>query len=258
MATLTVCTGPKDFKVVPHAEWTQSRVKFLEKEKEFTKLRDELARLRRELPWEKVEKSYVFDGPDGKETLADLFAGQPQLIVQHLMFGPDDKMACKSCSFWADSMDANEIHLRHRNTQFVAISRAPLAKIEDYRKRMGWRFKWLSAFANEFNFDYGVSFTPEQLKNGAVYNYRHGKVGNAELPGFSVFVKDAKDEIFHSYSTYTRGLDALNPTYQVLDLTPMGRDEETQKPHEMAWVRRHDEYENATPAAAASCCNGKQ
>lgn len=227
-------------KIVSNKEWLAARKGFLAKEKEFTKARDELSRQRRELPWVKVDKSYVFDGPSGKESLSDLFAGRGQLIVYHFMFGPDWNEGCPSCSFWADNYNGVAVHLAHRDVSLVAISRAPLEKLEAYRKRMGWSFKWVSSASNDFNRDYHVSFTPEE-QGTAVYNYAAGGFGSSEAPGASVFAKDDAGGVFHTYSCYARGLDALNGAYQLLDLVPKGRDEQG-LPYPMAWVRRHDKY----------------
>jgi predicted dithiol-disulfide oxidoreductase (DUF899 family) len=229
-------------KIVSAEEWLSARKGLLAKEKELTRLRDDLSRQRRELPWVKVEKQYVFDGPNGKETLSDLFAGRSQLIVDHFMFGADWQEGCPSCSFWADTYDGIVVHLEHRDTSFVVVSTAPLNKLEAYRKRMGWSFKWVSSLNNDFNRDYHVSFTPEEQKT-AVYNYRAGGFGSSEAPGISVFAKDAAGDIFHTYSCYARGLDPLNGAYQLIDLLPKGRDEEG-LPHPMAWVRRHDRYDS--------------
>jgi predicted dithiol-disulfide oxidoreductase (DUF899 family) len=228
-------------KIVSSDEWLAARKGFLAKEKEFTRLRDELARQRRELPWVKVEKTYVFDGPNGKESLSDLFADRSQLVVDHFMFGPDWPEGCPSCSFWADTYDGAAVHLQHRDASFVVISRAPLEKLEAYKKRMGWDLKWVSSLNNDFNRDYHVSFTPEE-QGTAVYNYKPGGFGSSEAPGISVFVKGADGQIFHTYSCYARGLDTLNGAYQLLDLLPKGRDEHG-LPYPMAWVRRHDKYE---------------
>jgi len=227
-------------KIVSDAEWLAARKALLAKEKELTRLRDDLSRQRRELPWVKVEKTYVFDGPRGKETLSDLFAGRGQLIVDHFMFGADWQEGCPSCSFWADTYDGVVVHLEQRDASFVVVSTAPLDKLEAYRKRMGWSFKWVSSLNNDFNRDYHVSFTPAEQKT-AVYNYRADGFGSSEAPGISVFAKDAAGSIFHTYSCYARGLDALNGAYQLLDLIPKGRDEQG-LPHPMAWVRRHDRY----------------
>ena len=228
-------------KIVTNEEWLAARKGFLVKEKEFTRLRDELARQRRELPWVKVEKTYVFDGPNGKESLSDLFAGRSQLIVNHFMFGADWNEGCPSCSFWADTYNGVVVHLEHRDASFVVISRAPLEKLEAYKKRMGWSFRWVSALHTDFNRDYHVSFTPEEQKT-AVYNYEANGFGSSEAPGVSVFARDDAGNIFHTYSCYARGLDTLNGAYQLLDLLPKGRDEQG-LPHPMAWVRRHDKYE---------------
>jgi predicted dithiol-disulfide oxidoreductase (DUF899 family) len=229
-------------KVVSHDEWTAARKKFLEKEKEFTKQRDELSRLRREQPWEKVEKKYVFDGANGKETLASLFDGRSQLLIYHFMFGPGWKEGCPSCSFLADAFDAATIHMAQRDTSFAVVSRATLAEIDAFKKRMGWKFKWVSSNGTDFNYDYKVSFTKEQAAGGnPLYNFGTIPAYGEEAPGASAFIQ--KDgQIFHTYSTYARGLDILLPMYNWIDLTAMGRHEEGITPHEMAWVRHHDRY----------------
>jgi len=228
-------------KVVSKAEWLVARRDLLTREKDLTRLRDEVSRHRRELPWVKVEKQYVFDGPNGKETLADLFDDRSQLIVYHFMFGPDWEDGCKSCSYLADHFDGANWHLPHRDVSFSVISRAPLPKLEAYKKRMDWRFKWLSSYGNDFNFDYHVSFTKEnEKKNEAYYNYSKGEFITDELPGLSVFSKDENGEVFHTYSTYARGLDILVGAYNFLDLVPKGRDED-QFDFTMEWVRRHDQ-----------------
>jgi len=227
-------------KIVSHDQWLEARKQLLAKEKEFTRARDALSQQRRDLPWERVEKNYVFDGPNRKETLAELFAGKSQLIVYHFMFDPSWEAGCKSCSFWADNFDGIDVHLAHRDVSFVAISRAPQSKLSAYKKRMGWRFKWLSSLGNDFNHDYYVSFTPEELaKGGATINYSSGKPFGPETVGISVFCKDANGAIFHTYSCYSRGVDMLNGAYHYLDLTPKGRDENGRG---QFWVRRHDEY----------------
>jgi predicted dithiol-disulfide oxidoreductase (DUF899 family) len=229
-------------KVVSQAEWTEARKRFLAKEKEFTRLRDALSRERRELPWVRVDKQYVFDGPDGKESLADLFAGHHQLIVQHFMFDPSWDAACKSCSFWADGFDGFFVHLAQRDVAFVAISRAPLEKLAAFKQRMGWRFKWVSSLGNEFNQDYQVSESPqEKAKGEAYYNYSIRDAWSGERPGISVFYRDDAGAVFHTYSCYARGLDMLNGAYHYLDLTPKGRDEDGLSYH-MEWVRLHDSY----------------
>src|SRR5215471_7966847 len=229
-------------KVVSHDDWVAARKEFLKKEREFTHLRDELSRQRRELPWEKVEKKYTFEGPQGEETLADLFDGRDQLFVYHFMFGPRWEAGCPSCSFLADSFDAAAVHLAQRDTTFLAISRATLPEIEKFKKRMGWKFKWVSSNGSDFNYDYNVSFSNEQVSGGKP-NYNYGTIPayGEEAPGASAFIK--KDgNVFHTYSTYARGLDILLPMYNWIDLTAKGRDEAEIKPHAMAWVRHHDRY----------------
>jgi predicted dithiol-disulfide oxidoreductase (DUF899 family) len=228
-------------QVVSPEEWLAARKALLAKEKAFTRLRDQLSAERRTLPWVEVDKAYVFDGADGKETLADLFAGHSQLLVYHFMFGPDWNEGCPSCSFWADNYNGIVVHLAHRDVALVAISRAPLEKLEAYKRRLGWSFKWVSSLGNDFNRDYHVSFTPEEQKT-AVYNYEARGFGSSEAPGVSVFAKDDAGNIFHTYSCYARGLDMLNGAYHLLDLVPKGRDEAGLS-HPMAWVRRHDKYE---------------
>ena len=209
--------------VVSHEQWLSARKAFLVKEKEFTRLRDEISRQRRELPWEKVEKTYVFEGPNGQETLAELFGNCSQLIVYHFMFNPDRAEGCKHCSFWADNFNGIPIHLKHRDATFVAISRAPLAKLEAFKQRMGWSFKWVSSFQNDFNYDYHVSFTPEVIKSGAVfYNYAKAPMSMTDREGVSVFYQDKGGAIFHTYSSYARGIDILNTAYNYIDLLPKG------------------------------------
>ncbi|MGC2450632.1 MAG: thioredoxin family protein [Candidatus Sulfotelmatobacter sp.] len=231
-------------KVVSSAEWLAARKQLLAKEKEFTRLRDELSRQRREMPWEKIDKKYVFEGANGKETLADLFDGRSQLIVYHFMFGPGWKEGCPSCSFLADSFDGATIHLAQRDTTFVAISRATLREIEAFKKRMGWKFKWVSSNGSDFNYDFQVSFKKEELAPGKPnYNYETISFSGEEAPGASVFFRKDR-EVFHTYSTYARGLDILLPTYNWLDMTAKGRDEAGMKPHAMAWVRHHDRYDD--------------
>jgi predicted dithiol-disulfide oxidoreductase (DUF899 family) len=230
--------------VVSPSEWLAARKALLQKEKEFTRQRDALSAARRALPWVKVEKNYVFDGPSGKETLADLFAGKSQLIVYHFMLGPEWNEGCKSCSFLADNYDGIGVHLAHRDVSFVTVSRAPLAKIEAYKKRMGWRFKWVSSFGSDFNADFQVSATPEELANGtAYYNYQKTTFPSDERPGLSVFARDDSGAVFHTYSTYARGLDMLIGAYHFLDLVPKGRDE-AGLDYSMAWIRHHDKYED--------------
>src|SRR5689334_623995 len=231
----------KDMNVVSESEWLVARKDLLRREKELTRLRDQVSEHRRQLPWVKVEKEYVFAGPEGKKTLADLFDGRSQLIVYHFMLGPGWEEGCKSCSYLADHFDGANIHLPHRDVTFIAISRAPLAEIQAYQKRMGWGFKWVSSNANDFNFDYHISFTPEEeKKNEVYYNYEKQEYISDELPGLSVFYRDPDGTVYHTYSTYARGLDSLVGTYQFLDLVPKGRDENPES--SMDWVRRHDEY----------------
>jgi predicted dithiol-disulfide oxidoreductase (DUF899 family) len=244
MATSTV--DIQHPKVVSPAEWVKARKAHLAKEKEFTRLRDELSRQRRELPWEKVEKQYVFDSPNGKQKLADLFGKRSQLIVYHFMFGPGWKEGCPSCSYLADHFDGATIHLAHRDVAFAAISRAPFAEIEAFKKRMGWRFPWVSSFGSDFNYDYHVSFTPEEKAKSTAkveYNYELTEFPSEEMPGVSVFYKDKSGDIFHTYSSYARGLDILVGTYNFLDLAPKGRDEDGLA-FTMAWVRHHDRYDD--------------
>jgi len=225
--------------VVSEAEWLVARRDLLTREKEFTRQRDALSAARRSLPMVKIDKEYVFDGPDGKQTLADLFGDRSQLIIYHFMLGPGWGEGCKSCSYLADHFDGANLHLPHRDVTFAVISRAPLSEIQSYQKRMGWRFKWLSSHGNIFNFDYHVSF-PEEEEKQVYYNYESQEFISDELPGLSVFYKDENGDVFHTYSTYGRGLDILVGTYNFLDLVPKGRDENPDST--MDWVRRHDEY----------------
>ena len=228
--------------IVTREEWLVARKQYLSKEKEFTRLRDELSRQRRELPWVRVEKRYVFEGPNGKETLADLFDGRSQLIVDHFMLGPGWKEGCVGCSFGADHIGGALVHLEHHDVTLVVVSRAPLPEIEAFKKRMGWRFKWVSSYGNDFNFDYHVSFTKDEMAKGKVYyNYEMQEFGSEEGPGVSVFYKDGAGDIFHTYSSYARGLDMLVGAYNYLDLVPKGRDEDALS-FTMAWVRHHDKY----------------
>ena len=247
-------------KTVSHAEWLAARKQFLAKEKEFTHLRDALSKQRRELPWEKVEKNYVFEEPRGKVTLGDLFGGCSQLLVYHFMFGPGWKEGCPSCSFIADQFDSITLHMAQRDTRLVAVSRATLAEIEGFKKRMGWKFSWVSSFGTDFNYDYGVSFSKEEIASGkAIYNYETSSFESEEGPGASVFYREDGD-IFHTYSTYGRGLDMMLNAYNFIDLTPKGRDEDS-LPYPMAWVRHHDKYEDTsalTEKSKASCCSEQQ
>ncbi|MBS0223345.1 MAG: DUF899 domain-containing protein [Proteobacteria bacterium] len=226
-------------RVVTHEEWLKAHRAHLAKEKAFTRQRDELARERRALPWERVEKDYVFEVPEGRVTLADLFAGRSQLLVQHFMFGPDWNEGCPSCSFWSDNFNGVDTHLAHRDTSFVLVSRAPIARLEAYRKRMGWTLRWVSSLGSDFNFDYGVSFKPGEA--GLKYNHATIPPYGEETPGLSAFRRGEDGAIYRTYSTFARGLDMLNGAYHLLDMTSKGRDEEG-LPFSMAWVRRHDQY----------------
>ena len=229
--------------VVSRDEWLQARKELLAKEKEFTRLRDHVTQQIRSLPWERVEKSYVFQGSNGEEALAGLFGDHNQLAVYHFMLGPGWAEGCPSCSFLADSFDGIPIHLANRNVAFLAVSRAPLEEIDAYKRRMGWSFKWVSSNGSDFNFDFGVSFENEDVDAGkASYNYSPITGIGEEMPGASFFYKDG-DAIYHTYSTYGRGLDILIGTYNWLDLAPRGRDED-ELDYTMSWVRRHDQYEN--------------
>ena len=229
--------------VVSREEWIEARKQHLEKEKELTRLRDQLSAERRELPWVKVEKEYLFESQDGKQSFADLFAGKSQLIVYHFMFGPDWEEGCPSCSFWADNFNNIVIHLAHRDITLLAVSRAPLDKLEAYKKRMGWDFKWVSSLNSDFNYDYHVSFTPAEMEKGEVYyNYRQTSFPSSEAHGISAFFKDENGDIFHTYSCYSRGLDMMNVAYHYMDLAPRGRDEDG-LPYSMTWLRRHDQYD---------------
>ncbi len=246
--------------VVSRTEWIKKRAEFLAKEKEFTKLREELAQQRRQLPWTRVEKSYAFEAPDGKESLSDLFEGRSQLIVYHFMLGPGWEAGCKGCSFVSDHFDGAIPHLNARDTTLVVVSRAPLAQIRKFQERMGWRFRWVSSAESDFNYDYCVSFTKEQAASKTVmYNYKQQAFSGDELPGMSVFYRSLDGDVFHTYSTYARGLDPFMSTYQLLDVVPKGRDEgEFESP--MDWVKHHDRYPTLATAAKAmakgSCCGG--
>ena len=230
-------------KIVSEEEWIESRKAFLKKEKEFTALRDQLSQQRRYLPWVAVSKDYVFEGPNGKQTLSELFDGRSQLIVYHFMFDPSWEEGRAHCSFWADNFNGNIVHLNQRDVTMIVVSRAPYSKLALYKKRMGWDFRWVSSYDTDFNYDYHVSFTQEELaKNEAFYNYTSYKPSStAEREGVSVFFKDSRGRLFHTYSAYARGIDMLNVAYHYLDLVPKGRDEAG---HDFPqfWVRRHDEY----------------
>jgi predicted dithiol-disulfide oxidoreductase (DUF899 family) len=228
--------------VVSRDQWIEERKALLVREKELTHQRDALAEQRRALPWVKVEKTYVFDTPGGKKTLAELFDGRSQLVIYHFMFGPEWKEGCPSCSYVSDHIDGALPHLAARDVTVTMVSRAPLAKIQEFKKRMGWRFRWVSSHGTDFNHDFHVSFTKEEMARGKVdYNYALGEFPSAEAPGLSVFYKDDNGDVFHTYSTYARGLDQLVGTYTILDLVPKGRDED-ELDFSMAWVRHHDRY----------------
>lgn len=258
-------------KIVSRDEWLAARKALLAREKRLTYDRDAVAEARRALPWVRVDKDYVFDSPHGRKTLADLFDGKSQLIVCHFMFGPDWEEGCPSCSFEMDHTDGTLVHLAHRDVAFVAVSRAPIAKIAAFKRRMGWRFNWVSSHGTDFNFDYGVSFPKEQLARDDIYNFGTSGHPSEEAPGFSVFVRDGGD-VFHSYSTYGRGVEVGMHTYDFLDLVPKGRDEDGLG-FSMAWIRHHDRYEDGRLADSdrpywpkeeqsaerehASCCSGQ-
>jgi predicted dithiol-disulfide oxidoreductase (DUF899 family) len=225
---------------VSREEWLKARTRLLEKEKEFTRARDRLSAERRALPWVRVDQPYVFRGPNGEVTLSELFSGRSQLVVYHFMFQPDWDAGCKSCSFWADNFERIVLHLAQRDVTLLAVSRAPLAKLTAFAKRLGWSFPWVSSLGSSFNQDFGVSFTPEQVATGEVhYNYRASRAWGEEMPGISVFAKAEDGSVFHTYSTYARGLDMLNVAYHYLDLVPKGRDEADGP---MKWLRLRDAY----------------
>jgi predicted dithiol-disulfide oxidoreductase (DUF899 family) len=229
-------------RIVSKDEWLAARSALLKKEKEFTLLRDKLGQQQRDMPWVLVDKEYLFDGPNGKQTLSDLFDGRSQLIVYHFMYDPNWDAGCPSCSFWADNFNGIVVHLNQRDVTMIAVCKAPYSKIGEYKKRMGWNFKWVSSYDNDFNFDYHVSFTLEELsEKKAFYNYNLQDTHSPEREGVSVFYKDTAGHVFHTYSAYARGIDVLNVAYHYLDLVPKGRDEDG---HEFPqfWVLRHDEY----------------
>jgi predicted dithiol-disulfide oxidoreductase (DUF899 family) len=232
-------------RIVTRDEWLAARKVHLAKEKELTRLRDQLNAERRELPWVKVEKAYVFDSPQCKETLADLFDGRSQLIIKHFMLGPGWKEGCVGCSFEVDHIAGALVHLEHHDVTYVAVSRAPLPEVEAFRKRMGWRFKWVSSYGSDFNYDFHVSFRTDEIERGKVYyNYEMRKVGVDELSGRSVFYKNTDGDIFHTYSSYARGGDLMLGTYNILDLMPKGRNELGPNHNLTDWVRHHDRYDD--------------
>ncbi len=231
-----------EHSIVSRSEWLITRSQHLAKEKAFDRQRDQLSLERRQLPWVKVETDYQFADVDGPVSMKDLFHNRSQLIVYHFMFHPDWEAGCPSCSFWTDNFDGIITHLNQRDVSMVAISRAPIEKISTFKKRMGWNVRWLSSLGNDFNFDYHVSFTAEQLSNGEqTYNYKTQGFNGPEAPGVSVFYKDTDESIYHTYSTYARGLDKFNGAYQYLDIVPKGRDEQDLS-YTQAWVRHHDQY----------------
>lgn len=239
--------------VVSREEWLEKRIELLKEEKELTRRKDELSCKLRELPWVRVEKDYRFQTADGEKSLADLFGGKSQLVIQHFMLGPGWEEGCKSCSFMADHTDGMIPHLAARDVNMLAVSRAPLAEIEVFKKRMGWKFPWVSSFGCDFNFDFNVSFTEEDIASGEVdYNFSKMEFGSTEGPGISVFHKDAEGYVFHTYSTYGRGVEQVVGTYMVLDLVPKGRDEDGLE-FTMAWVRHHDRYNGS--GHSGGCCS---
>ncbi len=255
MSATTTQTNLAKHAVVTQDRWIAERKKLLAREKELTNLRDKIAEERRALPWVRVDKNYVFDTPEGPRKLADLFEGRSQLLVQHFMLAPGWEQGCKSCSYMADHTDGMKVHLEHRDITFVAVSRAPIEQIEQFRKRMGWKFKWVSSNGNDFNYDFHVSFTPEERAKGEVYyNFGMTAFPQEEAPGISLFYRNDAGEVFHTYSTFGRGVEVMMGAYFMMDLAPKGRDE---KPGQgMAWVRHHDRYEPVPAAkAAVSCCD---
>jgi predicted dithiol-disulfide oxidoreductase (DUF899 family) len=250
MPKIKTVHGIENRKVVSPTAWLVARKKLLVEEKKFSKVRDQLNLQRRKLPWVKVQKEYDFNGPTGKVTLGNLFSGKSQLLTYHFMFGPDWGEGCPHCSFWADHFDSMHFHLGQRDTAFAVVSRAPWKEIEPFQKRMGWQFKWLFSFGTDFNFDFGVSFTPEQRQRGnAIYNYASLEMDIDEREGVSAFCRDQNGDIYHTYSSYERGIDLMNTTYNFLDLTAKGRDENPEASQD--WVRYHDEYEGASQECRA-------
>lgn len=245
-------------QIVSREEWLAARKAHLAREKEFTRQRDALSAERRALPWVRVEKDYVFEGPNGRLTLVDLFGSNSQLVIYHFMFGPGWKEGCQGCSFLADHFDGPNQHLKHHDVSLVAVSRAPYAEFQPFRERMGWQFPWVSAAGSDFNYDFHVSVSPQEKAAGRYeYNYEMHDGEGGEMPGFSVFYRNEAGEIFHTYSSYARGGDLLIGAYNVLDMTPKGRNEDTI----MDWMRHHDRYEEKPQGASfqprlatASCC----
>jgi predicted dithiol-disulfide oxidoreductase (DUF899 family) len=234
-------TNPQN-PVVSKQAWLDQRKRLMAEEKELTRMRDRLSANRRALPWVRVDEPYAFERTRGKATLSELFDGRSQLVVYHLMFAPEWDTACKSCSFWADNFERSVVHLAHRDVTLLAISRAPLAKLRAFQERMGWTFEWASSGSSRFNYDFAVSFTPEQVASGELlYNFGTQRAQTTDMPGVSVFHKDATGTVFHTYSTYSRGIDLLNATYNYLDLVPKGRDEGERI---MSWLRLRDSYDS--------------
>jgi predicted dithiol-disulfide oxidoreductase (DUF899 family) len=256
-------------RIASRDEWIAARKAFLAKEKEFTRLRDRLSAERRELPWVKIDKTYVFEGPNGRETLADLFAGRSQLFLKHFMLAPGQAEPCVGCSFESDHIESALVHLEHHDVTYVAVARAPYAEIAAVRRRMGWRFKWVSSDGSDFNYDFHVSFPQDEVVRGdAYYNYRRGPVGLEDLSGHSVFYRNEAGEVFHTYSVFGRGAEELLGTYVVLDLTPKGRNETGPNRNLTDWVRHHDRYDAEgfvdpmgrwnMPQDAAECCSHRR
>ncbi|MDM0074617.1 thioredoxin family protein [Variovorax sp. J2P1-59] len=260
MNTVAVEARTVDHPVVSMDRWVAERKALLAREKELTRLHDQIARERRALPWVHIEKDYVFDTPEGWRTLADLFEGRRQLLVQHFMLGPGWEEGCKSCSYMADHVDGMKVHLAHRDVTLMAVSRAPLAEIEVFRRRMGWQFRWVSSYGTDFNHDFGVSFTPDELARDEVYyNFDMQPFPREEAPGISVFYRSDAGQVFRTYSTYGRGVEVMMGTYSLLDLTPQGRGEDNPL-YAMDWVRHHDRYEpephaKSTPKSVGACCS---
>lgn len=251
-------TSIETHEVVSREAWTEARRELLRKEKEFTRRYDALCEERRGLPWVKIDKSYLFEGPDGVETLSGLFAGRSQLVLQHFMMGPGWKEGCVGCSFMADHIDAARLHLEPHDVTVVVVARATLQEIEAFRKRMGWGFKWVSSYGSDFNYDFNVSFTSRQIAEGrAFYNYAFSDTEEEESPGVSVFYKDVAGRIFHTYSTFSRGQESMVGAYHFLDITPKGRNEHGPHFNLMDWVRLHDRYDS-NGQGSCQCCAGRE
>jgi len=245
-------------RVVRQEQWIEEHKRHLKEEKEFTRAYDRMVSRRRQLPWVKIEKQYIFENENGKVSFSDLFEGRNQLVVQHFMFGPDDREGCKGCSFTADHVDCARMHFEHNNLSFVAVSRGPVDKLLKYKKRMGWSFNWVSSYGSDFNYDFHVSLTKEEVAKGkAYYNFEMTDVNEAELPGTSVFYKDEKGDIFHTYSSYARGAELLIGAYNYLDITPLGRNEIGSGNNLTDWVQRHDEYKERDSGNNVSNDNGE-